>query len=143
MVVINGIRNCWKQEIWRSQMCLNSALNRMSWKHWKLTKRTPNWYQQSSFTKSSFSRLGKTSFDNKWTMYFTMWKKGGPLVMKLQKVKMLKIVEIQGWILFWSVHRICTVLWHGPLSLYTKLEGPSIMELEFYLQRYGLGMIFH
>ena len=30
---------------------------------------------------------------------------------------------------------------HGPLSLYTKLGGPSIA-IDFYLPRYGLGKIF-
>jgi hypothetical protein len=40
-----------------------------------------------------------------------------------------------------SARKYVVVPQHGPLSLYTKLEGPSIAELDSYLPQYRLWMI--
>ena len=50
--------------------------------------------------------------------------------------------NVPNYLLFWIVHKHVAVHEHGPFSLYTKLEGPSIPKLDFDFPQYDLCMMF-
>ena len=45
--------------------------------------------------------------------------------------------------MFWIIIKYVAVPQPSPLSLYTKLEGPSTAKMDFYFPRYGVWMSFN
>ena len=65
-------------------------------------------------------------------MFVTMWTSVGPLVVKLHEVKFKKLHGYLSTYYFGVSIEYIAFSIDGSLSLYTKLEGPSITKLDLF-----------